>query len=254
MTTKRGINLGCGNIILPCEQPGHHQIIPAELYTDPGIAWDNVDWNAGDGVNHVENLFAYPWALETDAYDCAICSHIAEHIPHGIVWNGRDWGPYRLDRLSPPVQAMVKQYGQLIPNHPDYQDGWFAWFAELWRIMKPGGVAYISVPYAWSLGAISDPTHTRYLTPATFNYFKTGDEFDYRAGGARWDVRILGYSPHGEMVDRIAREMERSDINLPPHILRDAINMMAVERGQSEINGVADMAFAMRAIKDGAQS
>ena len=188
MATKRGINLGCGHVILPCEQPQHHALIPGFLYTDPDIQWDNADWNAGGGVSLDVDLFDYPWRtpvsvkptendegvvvdlervgglLPDNTYDYAIAAHIAEHIPHHIVENG-----------------------QFVARHREYQDGWFYWFGELNRILKPGGKAYILCPYAWANSGISDPTHTRYITPASFNYLVPNDEspFEYR-GRAGW--------------------------------------------------------------------
>ena len=106
MTTKRGINLGCGKVILPCERPNQHGLIPDWLYTDPEIAWDNADWNGLEGVNKVVDLFDYPWresdgaVLPDNTYDYAIASHIVEHIPHHIVCNG-----------------------QFVTRHPEWQDG-----------------------------------------------------------------------------------------------------------------------------------
>ena len=183
---RRGINLGCGTIILPRERPYHHGAIPEDLYTAPDIEWDNVDRNPQPGVNKIANLFDYPWRTEDgplpdNTYDVAIAAHIVEHIPHHIVRNG-----------------------QIVPFDDDYQDGWFAWFAELWRIMKPGGIAYVLTPYAWSNAGMSDPTHTRYCTFATFNYFNNGDDdtesaFRYKLG-SRWkiDFNTVIWIPHDQ--------------------------------------------------------
>ena len=156
----RGINLGCGTNIMPTTQPEHHRLIPPTLYNDADIQWDNVDWNAGPGVNKVVDLFDYPWfdreapipamgnwkdqVLPDNTYDFALASHIVEHIPHHIVWEG-----------------------QFMHRHLEYQDGWFAWFAQLWRVMKPGGKAYVLCPFVWSDSAFMDPTHTRHVGPGT---------------------------------------------------------------------------------------
>lgn len=189
MTTKRGVNLGCGRVTLPCERPKHHELVPEFLYTDPDIQWDNVDWNAGEGVSHVVDLFDYPWALESDTYDYAIASHIVEHIPHHIV-----------------------ERGQFVHRHELYQDGWFYWFSELNRILKPGGQAFILCPYAFSNGGISDPTHTRYVTFATFYYLIDNAEspFTYRKAG-RWadidSARNLRWTPHVMGVRKVRETM-----------------------------------------------
>lgn len=42
---------------------------------------------------------------------------------------------------------------------------------ELWRVTKPGGVVQIQVPYYNSAGAFQDPTHVKFFTERTFDYF-----------------------------------------------------------------------------------
>lgn len=151
---RRGVNLGCGRIIMPTAKPGHHHMLPDELYTDRGITWDNVDQFAMPGVSHAFDLMRYPWPLEDDSYDVALATHILEHIPHGIIRHGQ------LESLT---------------------GGWWAWWGELGRIMRPGGTLYFIAPYAGSRSATCDPTHTRYLMPATFGYFTKNPTapFDY---------------------------------------------------------------------------
>jgi hypothetical protein len=242
VAVKHGLNLGCGTVILPCPQPAHHQLIPADIYTDPMLRWHNVDRNAGAGVDRVIDLFDYPWRTQDpqdyhvspsvgasvriipdNMYDVAIASHIVEHIPHYIVENG-----------------------EFVPRHPVYQDGWFAWFAELWRVMKPGGEVHVLVPYAWSNSGMSDPTHTRYITPATLNYFNnaTDDDpaFRYGMGPQRWsvDYNMLRLTPH--------------ELSLP-HItggtfseLKDWQNKVWM-LGQEKVNMIETFAMTLRAVK-----
>lgn len=229
---RRGINLGCGTIILPCERPQHHEAIPEDVYTAADIEWDNVDRNALPGVNKVVNLFDYPWRtadglLPDNTYDVAIAAHIVEHIPHHVAWNG-----------------------EIVPFHEDFQDGWFAWFSELWRIMKPGGVAYILVPYAWSNAGISDPTHTRYLTFASFNYFSNADDenpaFRYKMNGARWQFSFedVRWNPHAQartIVDRKMAAMSDTDV-LDPRVELWQLSM-------SNINMMVEFMVPMTAVK-----
>lgn len=42
---------------------------------------------------------------------------------------------------------------------------------ELWRVTRPGGIVHIQVPYYNSAGAFQDPTHLRFFTERTFEYF-----------------------------------------------------------------------------------
>lgn len=258
---KRGINLGCGKITLPCEQPSGHRLIPEGLYTSPYIEWDNVDWNAGQGINRVVDLFDYPWRdadgvpLESGVYDYAIAAHIVEHVPHHIV-----------------------EHGQFVARHSEYQDGFFYFMSELNRILKPGGVAHILCPFAWSSGGFSDPTHTRYITPATFNYLIKNAEssFEYRTNG-HWEEidygRDLVFTPHQFGVKRAIGSMrwldhmqqsvtmgmlsiedewynDQPDSKEGQDLLRGMLWLMA----QMSLNAIADIMVTMRKVKpDGNQ-
>jgi SAM-dependent methyltransferase len=50
---------------------------------------------------------------------------------------------------------------------------------EIHRILKLGAVADIFVPYYNSVGAYTDPTHVRFFTLQTFDYFEPGSQFSY---------------------------------------------------------------------------
>jgi SAM-dependent methyltransferase len=192
VAVKRGINLGCGKMIMPREKPAHHGLIPDNVYTD-SIVWDNVDSAELPGVDKVIDLFDYPWrhhinsrpdtptwrtaanpemAIPDDTYDVALATHLCEHIPHAVMRGGR----------------VVATTG-----------GWWAWWDELGRVLKPGGVAHILVPYGFSRGGFIDPTHTRYIIPETFGYFVPDPNapFDYGLK-YRWDAiaqPLVGFTP-----------------------------------------------------------
>ncbi len=48
--------------------------------------------------------------------------------------------------------------------------------AEFWRVCKPGAKVRILVPYFRSERAFRDPTHVRFFTYLTFNYFSRSDK------------------------------------------------------------------------------
>lgn len=253
--TKRGVNLGCGMVCLPCERPLHHQGVPEELYTDTTIRWDNVDRNQEQGVTNVVDLFTYPWNLPSNTYDLAIAAHIVEHIPHHIIWNGADWGDYSLKNFSTGARELISQFGQVIPHHPVYQDGWFAWFSELYRIMKPGGKVYIPVPYAWSHSGISDPTHTRYMTLETFGYFSNiTDEkptFRYRMD-QYWDVKFNTtiWAPHYQAYAIAKAELEAEKVRMSREYTHDDVMQRLYNASHSTINAFVDFTIMMEAVKD----
>jgi hypothetical protein len=158
--TDTYINLGCGTVTLPCERPNHHSLVDAAIYAHPH--WLNVD-KIDSGADELVNIFEYPWPWADNTFGGALLSHIVEHIPHRI-------------RMAAIHKAADAQ--RLL----GLQDGWFAFFAELWRVLKPGAVAHVLVPHGASDGALGDPTHTRYVMPHTFGYFETGGSFEYAVG------------------------------------------------------------------------
>jgi len=78
---------------------------------------------------------------------------------------------------------------------------------ELWRVSKPMGLVCILVPYYNSPGAFQDPTHVRFFTERTFDYFSedgTTDLSHYNYySRARFEIvrlelcqrRVLKYLP-----------------------------------------------------------
>ena len=98
-----------------------------------------VDISNIEGVDIVHNLNTYPWPFEDNSVDVVNCSHYIEHIPHDVYNN-------------------------------DNRDGFIQFMDELYRILKPGGVATISAPYYTSSRAYGDPTHVRHICDMTFFY------------------------------------------------------------------------------------
>jgi len=236
------LNLGCGRVILPCPRPAHHLLVDAEIYDYPD--WLNVDRNAGPEVDEVVDIFSYPWPWPDNSFDGALASHIVEHIPHepripaldstlndaymrcGAFWQ-RDIAAWHAWRRRAKILATL-------------QDGWFAWFAELHRVLKPGALAHILVPHGHSDGALGDPTHTRYVMPHTFGYFEVdGGTFEY-AIGSRWEI-------DGEITYHVTEMFQG--------VLRKALadgDTQALQLAiMTQLNAVYEFYVRLRAIKDG---
>lgn len=78
------------------------------------------------------------------------------------------------DLNSLPLPFATAQFDELhfyeVLEHLGRQGDWRAFFAEwneYWRILKPGGYLYASVPAARSIWAWGDPGHTRIITQET---------------------------------------------------------------------------------------
>lgn len=179
---KPMLNLGCGLITLPSPRPEHHALVDEAVYAYP--MWHNVDRNAAPGVDQVFDLFHYPWPVADNAYDGALLAHICEHVPHEI----------RLVDDSERAQYLS-----------NCQDGWYAFFAELYRVLAPGAIVHILSPYAFTSGAMTDPSHTRYLTEHTFAHSMHPEEhntFEYANGGINFRMtqpasyRLLPHTQH----------------------------------------------------------
>lgn len=155
---KPYINLGSGKIHLPAPQPAHHSLVEPAIYDYP--EWVNVDVSDNVGADAVVNLFAYPWNLPDNGFDGALLSHLVEHIPHG---NGA-------------------------------LDGFYSFFAELYRVLTPGAVAHVLVPYGMSTGALQDPTHHRYILPQTFTYLTPNPDAPFAMDyGSAWEIVGIRY-------------------------------------------------------------
>ena len=189
---KPYLNLGCGKTHFPSATPPGHEMVAAEVYAYP--KWVNVDKVEGVGADKVFDLFTYPWPLADNSFDGAVLGHIVEHIPHEIkVYEERILPPGVVQRSG---QFYNEATGERVKVEFDttrqeqlrkMQDGWYAFFSELWRVLSPGAKAHIISPYGWSDGGITDPSHTRYLTTNTFTHALApenngGETFRYEIG------------------------------------------------------------------------
>ena len=169
------LNLGCGRATFPLdrEKPAFADHLKPffDVQFEPG--WINVDKFGMPGVDESIDLFKFPWIRSSngnpfndDSADTIFISHLVEHVPHQVSC---------AVNLPPAMAARARKL-------VDELDGFFVFFAECWRVLKPGGLVYVHTPWPISTPGVADPSHTRQVFPASYGYL-AGDNpeapFDY---------------------------------------------------------------------------
>lgn len=173
----RALNLGCGRLLFPT---------PEMAAAEPDLAWWNVDRLPLPGVQETLDLFSFPWPWESASVAHIYAGHLVEHLPH-------QW-PLHVERAN---QLIARGGDPRWPARLALLDGFFAFFAECWRLLQLGGTVECEVPFGFSTGAIQDPTHTRALVPATLAYLCRQPEastFDYQLP-FQFDLMALTFVP-----------------------------------------------------------
>ncbi len=112
-----------------------------------------------------------------------------------------------LDKIPYPFKANT--FGEVYARHVlEHVTDLVATLEELLRITKPGGKIVVICPYFSNPGAFSDPTHKRFFTYNTFDYFTVGSGLSYyskvrvciisrriRLFGSLRLLRVLGFVP-----------------------------------------------------------
>jgi len=73
---------------------------------------------------------------------------------------------------------------------------------EFHRVLTPRGALRVRVPVLPSMAAFQDPTHVRFFTPVTFNYWHTPDQLWETVG------RTYGIKPFNQMKQQIVNDWE----------------------------------------------
>jgi SAM-dependent methyltransferase len=61
----------------------------------------------------------------------------------------------------------------------EHLDDVVAAVGEIHRVLKPGGVAHVTVPHFSCANAFTDPTHRHYFGAASFDYFTDGHPLNF---------------------------------------------------------------------------
>ena len=78
---------------------------------------------------------------------------------------------------------------------------------ECHRVLAPDGLLTIRVPYWSSEGAYRDPTHVRFFTEKTFEYWRPDSECAYYASSAPFELLGVEYELHPAAAVRVARKL-----------------------------------------------
>jgi hypothetical protein len=224
------LNLGCGKTYLPSAPPPGHEIADPSIYDYPN--WLNVDKVQGVGADFVFDLFTYPWPFADNSFGGALCAHLVEHIPHEI-------------RSSVFQDNNIDLYDQRWQQLQKLQDGWYAFFSELYRVLAPGSLVHIIAPYGFSDGGITDPSHTRYLTASSFTHSMTpnisdGKTFQYANGGINFQVVMNEHGVHN-IVYRFTEYASAIEelLNLASSIMPQSIASQVIKRyGRAMMLGI----------------
>lgn len=151
-------------------------------------SWFGIDYRSLEGVDLVQDLEIFPWAIPSESFNIASATHVVEHInpSHGIFIN---------------------------------------FMNEVWRILKPNGEFLISAPYASSPGMFRDPTHCNFVTEETWSYFSPNDVF-YQGGlyhiysPLPWQIKVNTWHNQGNLEVVLIKRDIMPDYNVDKEYLK----------------------------------
>lgn len=120
-----------------------------------------------EGVDIVHDLNKIPYPFKEDSFEIIYANQVLEH-------------------LEIPLDEIIQ---------------------ELCRICKPKGRIKITVPHAMSVGAFSDPTHKKFFTYFTFDYFGSNEQSYYNKARIKILRKKFFYST-GRRSSKILRPLE----------------------------------------------
>jgi len=153
-----------------------------------GKDWFGVDYRKLPGVDLVQDLEKFPWAIPSESFNTAVANHVIEHIQptHGI---------------------------------------FISFMNEVWRILKPEGEFLIGAPYATSVGMFRDPTHVNFINEETWSYFDPEDQL-YHGGlyniysPLPFRIKINTWHSTGNIECVLVKREITKEMNVDPEYLR----------------------------------
>lgn len=111
--------------------------------------FEGVDRLPLPGVKHVVDLWRFPWPWEDSSVSAIHCQHLLEFMPQAFV--ARDG------------VSLIQ-----VPESPEDQDLFFAFFDECFRILKPGALMTVVVPCGRHNLSMDNPCHRRSFVETTW--------------------------------------------------------------------------------------
>ncbi|MDP9192301.1 MAG: class I SAM-dependent methyltransferase [Acidobacteriota bacterium] len=119
---------------------------------------------------------AYQLPFKDESLKAVKCHHVLEHIPRDyFVFH---WEPKEDDNRMWHNEDGTVDYANSLAGSKSYiesRHGLIDVMNEMWRVLEPGGQAWIEVPVFPTEEAIADPTHGSFLVSSTFDYFNRCD-------------------------------------------------------------------------------
>ena len=78
---------------------------------------------------------------------------------------------------------------------------------ECHRVLRPNGLLHIVVPYWSSEGAFRDPTHVRFFSEKSFDYWEVGNECAYYSAVAPYKIESVEFNLHPSSLVRWVRRI-----------------------------------------------
>ena len=93
--------------------------------------------------------------------------------------------PDKIVNLEKRLPFKNNSVDEIIIEHVlEHINNFVPWMHELHRVCKNGSIIKIKVPFYSSWGQFNDPTHVRFFTPFTFDYF-SGKNYSYEVKGSK---------------------------------------------------------------------
>jgi len=126
--------------------------------------WVGIDVARVPGVDHVHDLWQFPWPVATSSVSEARCIHLVEHIPH------RECPYVEVDAAGAIEHLAQDRWARSVKRWGHVRDLWWDFWGEVYRVLEDDAVIDVVTPYYTSRRADQDPTHERRICEESYLY------------------------------------------------------------------------------------